>query len=54
MKVAVKPIVIDELGMVPKDSKEKAEEIENGKRIETIPTTVSLREARILRSVLEI
>ena len=53
MRVTVIPIAICALGTVSKDLERGQEELEIFGRIETIQTTVLLRSARILRSVLE-
>ena len=49
MKVTVTPIVIGAHGTVPKSLERELEELETGRRIETIPNIILLRSARILR-----
>ena len=53
MKVTIVPIVIDALGTVTKGLLKGLEDLEVGRRVETIQTTALLRTARILRRVLE-
>ena len=50
MKVTIVPIVISAFGTV---TKELLKDLEVGRRVETIQTTVLLKTARILRRVLE-
>ena len=52
MRVTVIPIVIGALGMVPKCSEERLDELKFRGRIETIKTTALLRSAKILRKVM--
>ena len=53
MKVTIVPIVIGALGTVTKGLLKGLEDLEFGRRVETIQTTALLRTARILRRVLE-
>ena len=53
MKVTIIPIVIDVFGTVTKGLLKRLEDLEVGRRVETIQTTTLLRTARILRRVLE-
>ena len=53
MKVTIGPIVIGSLGTVNKGLLKGLEDLEVGKRVETIQTTALLRTTRILRRVLE-
>ena len=53
MKVTIVPIVIGALGTITKGLLKGPEDLEVGRRVETIQTTVLLRTARILRRVLE-
>ena len=53
MKVTIVPIVIGALGTVTKRLLKGLEDLEIGRRVETIQTTALLRTARILRRVLE-
>ena len=53
MKVTIVPIVIGALGTVTKGLLKGLEDLEVGRRVETIQTTALLRTARILRRVLE-
>ena len=48
MGMSMKPIVIDALGMIPKDLEEKMEELEIKGRILTIQISAVLRWARIM------
>ncbi len=50
MKVTIVPIVI---GKITKGSLKGLDDLEVGRRVETIQTTALLRTARILRRVLE-
>ena len=54
MKVTIVPIVIGALGTINKGLLKGLEDLEVGRRVETIQTTVLLSTARILRQVLEI
>ena len=53
MKITIVPIVIGALGTVTKGLLKGLEDLEVGRRVETIQTTALLRTARILRRVLE-
>ena len=53
MKVMIVPIVIGALGTITKGLLKGLEDLEVGRRVETIKTTALLRTARILRRVLE-
>ena len=53
MKVTIVPTVIGALGTVTKGLLKGREDLEVGRRVETIQTTALLRTARILRQVLE-
>ena len=53
MKVKFVPIVIGALGTVTKGLLKGLEDLDVGRRVETIQTTALLRTARILRRVLE-
>ena len=53
MKVTIIPIVISAFGTVTKGLQKELEDLEVGRRVETIQTTALLRTARILRRVLE-
>ena len=53
MKVKIVPIVIGALGTITKGLLKGLEDLEVGRRVETIQTTALLRTARILRRVLE-
>ena len=53
MKVTIIPIVIGAFGTVTKGSLKGLENLEVGRRVETIQTTALLRTARILKRVLE-
>ena len=53
MKVTIVPIVIGALGTITKGLWVGLEDLEIGRRVETIQTTALLRTARILRWVLE-
>ena len=53
MKVTIVPIVIGALGTVTKGLLKGLEDLEVGRRVETIQTTALLRTARILRRVME-
>ena len=53
MKVTIVPIVIGALDTVTKGLLRGLKDLEVGRRVETIQTTVLLRTARILRRVLE-
>ena len=53
MKVIIIPIAIDAFGTVTKGLLKGLEDLEVGRRVETIQTTALLRMARILRRVLE-
>ena len=53
MKVTIIPIVIGAFGRVTKGLLRGLEDLEGGRRVETIQTTTLLRTARILRRVLE-
>ena len=53
MKVMIVPIVIGALGTITKGLLKDLEDLEVGRRVETIQTTASLRTVRILRRVLE-
>ena len=53
MKVTIVPIVIGALSTITKGLLKDLEDLEIGRRIETIQTTAFLRTARILRRVLE-
>ena len=53
MKVTIVPIVIGALGTITKELLKSLEELEIGRRVETIQTTAFLKTARILRRILE-
>ena len=53
MQVTIIPIVIGAFGTVTKGLLKGLEDLEVGRRVETIQTTALLRTARILRRVLE-
>ena len=53
MKVTIVQIVIGALGTITKGLLKGLEDLEIGRRVETIQTTALLRTARILRRVLE-
>ena len=53
MKVTIVPIVIGVLGTITKGLLKGQEDLEVGRRVETIQTTALQRTARILRRVLE-
>ena len=53
MKVTIVPIVIGALGTITKGLLKGLEDLEVGRRVETIQTTALLRTARILRRVLK-
>ena len=53
MKVTIVPIVIGALGTITKGLLKGLEDLEVGRRVETIQTTALLRKVRILRRVLE-
>ena len=53
MKVTIIPIVIGAFGIVTKGLWKGLDDLEVGRRVETIQTTVLLRTVRILRRVLE-
>ena len=53
MKVKIIPIVIGAFGTVTKELLKGLEELEVGRRVETIETTALLRTGRILIRVLE-
>ena len=53
MKVTIMPIVIGALDKETKGLLKDLEDLEVGRRVETIQTTALLRTARILRRVLE-
>ena len=53
MQVTIIPIVIGAFGTVTKGLPNGLEDLEVGRRVETIQTTALLRTARILRRVLE-
>ena len=53
MKVTIIPIVIDAFGTVTKVLLQGLEDLEVGRRVETIQMTTLLRTAIILRRVLE-
>ena len=53
MKVTIIPIAIGAFGTVTKGLLKGPEDLEVGRRVETIQTTALLRTARILRRVLE-
>ena len=53
MKVTIIPIVIGIIRTVTKGSLKELEDLEVGRRVETIQTTTLLRTARILRKLLE-
>ena len=53
MKVTMKPIMISTFGTITKGLLMGLEDLDVGGQVETIKTTVLLRMARILRSVLE-
>ena len=53
MRVTIVPIVIGAFGTVTKGLLNGLEELEVGRRVETIQTTALLKTARILRRVLE-
>ena len=51
MKVTIVPIVIGALGTITKGLLKGLEDLEVGRRVETIQTTALLRTARLLRRV---
>ena len=53
IKVTIVPIVIGALGTITKGLLKGLEDLEVGRRVETIQTTALLRTVRILRRVLE-
>ena len=53
MKVTIIPIVIGAFGTVTKGLLKRMEDLEVGRRVETIQTTALLRTVRILRRVQE-
>ena len=53
MQVTIIPIVIGAFGIVTKGLLKRLEDLEVGRRVETIQTTTLLRTARILRRVRE-
>ena len=53
MQVTIKPIVIGAFGTVSKGLLKGLEDLEVGRRVETIQATALLRTDRILRSVQE-
>ena len=53
MKVTIVPIVIGAFGTVTKGLLKDLEDLEVGRRVETIQTTALLKTARIVRRVLE-
>ena len=53
MKVTIVPIVIGAFGTITKGLLKDQEDLEVGRRVETIEMTALLRTARILRRVLE-
>ena len=53
MRVTIVPIVIGALGTITKGLLKGLEDVEVGRRVETIQTTTLLRTTRILRRVLE-
>ena len=53
MKVTVIPIIIGVLGTVTKGLMQPLEDLEIGRRVETVQTLALLRSTRILRRVLE-
>ena len=53
MKETIVPIMIGALGTITKGLLKGLEDLEVGGRVETIQTTALLRQARILRQVLE-
>ena len=53
MKVTIIPIVIGDFGTVTKGLLKGLEDLEVGRRVETIQKTALLKTARILRRVLE-
>ena len=53
MKVTIVPIMIGAFGTVTKGLLKGLEDLEVGRRVETIQTTELLRTAKILRRVLE-
>ena len=53
MKMTVIQIVIGALGKIPQGLVKYPEDLETGRRAETIQTTALLRSTRILRRVLE-
>ena len=53
MKVTIVPIVIGALGTITKGLLKGLEELEIGRRTETIQMTALIRTAKILRRVLE-
>ena len=53
MKVTIVPIVIGALGTITKGLLKGLEDLEVGRRVETIRTTALLRTARILRRIPE-
>ena len=53
MKVPIMPIVIGDFGTVTKGLFKGLEDMEVGRRVETIQTTALSRTAKILRRVLE-
>ena len=54
MKMTIIPIVIGAFGTVTKELSKGLEDLEVGRRVETIQTTALLRTARILRRVRKI
>ena len=54
MPVTIRPIVIGAFGTVTKGLLKELEDLEVGRRVETVQTTVLSRTAKILRRVLEI
>ena len=53
MKMMIVPIVIGTFGIVTKGLLKGQEDLEVGRRVETIQTTALVKTARILRRVLE-
>ena len=53
MKVTIVPIVIGALGTITKGLFKDLEDLEVGRRVETLQTTALLRTAKILRRVSE-
>ena len=53
MKVTIMPIVLDAFGTINKGLLKGLENLELGRRVETIQMTALLRTVRILRRVLE-